>query len=121
MAASTKVRPPITPLCRAGSRYQRTGHPGHGPGHRELWGAVSSDRTWRYSRQDEPGTPWTVERWDRSVSDYREVAAGFGTLRAARIATADRAWVEAMRAQLCGLPASVPEVPAVARWRIVAP
>ena len=70
MSTTTKIRPPVTPLCRAGSHYQYTGHPGRGKGHRELWGAVSSDKVWRYRREDETGTRWSVDRWNFGAKAY---------------------------------------------------
>ena len=122
MSTSTKVRPPVTPLCRDGNVYQMTGHPGRGKGHRELWGAVSSNRVWRYRREDARGTPWSVDRWNFGAKAYVQVAAGFESLHAARVATADEAWWKRVAADLAGQAAPQPapaEVAPPQKWRIV--
>jgi len=70
-------------------RYRsfRTGRP-------EAWAAVSRDGIWHYRREESPGTPWLVEHLPTG-----EIALMSGTLRAARIATADGSALAAANAR----------------------
>jgi hypothetical protein len=81
MTAATRTRKPrriLTPVTVT-ARYAsfRTGRV-------ETWQAVSSDGVWRYDRLEVAGTPWmAVHLPTETEGDW------YGTLTAARAATAD--------------------------------
>jgi hypothetical protein len=59
-------------------------HPSFRTGRTENWGAVSRDGEWRYERLEISGTPWAVVHAPTGTEgDW------YGTLTAARAATAD--------------------------------
>ena len=53
-------------------------------GRREAWSAASRDGVWTYERIEDTGTPWDVTHIPTGIS-----AGWYGTLTAARAATAD--------------------------------
>lgn len=111
----------LTTLDPATGQYRQVGHPGDGPGRRELWEVTSVDRVWRFRREDLPGTPWAIDRWNFGAGRWVEVANSFGSLDVARHATADETWWLAVRSRLAGLPAPAPVAPSpggVTRWRL---
>ena len=55
-------------------------------GRLEMWAAESRDGRWFYKREESTGTPWIAE--DRETGELH----WFGTLRAARYATANWRW-----------------------------
>jgi hypothetical protein len=59
-------------------------YPSFRSGRVENWEAVSADGTWKYRRLEISGTPWEVEHVPTGV-----VGDWYGTLTAARAATAD--------------------------------
>lgn len=103
-AAPRRLRPatavhPATRVYR--ETFLRANHPEDGT-RPELWEVQSGDRMWRYRRVDEEGTPWALDRWNRDVAAFIEVATGFASCRAAREATADPVWVADLQARLQG-------------------
>jgi hypothetical protein len=79
--AATKTRRPrrvLTPVTIT-SRY-----PSFRAGRMENWSAVSADGTWKYERLEISGTPWEAVHVPTGITtDW------YGTLTAARAATAD--------------------------------
>ena len=51
---------------------------------RECWEARTTDGVWAITRQDDPGTPWTITH----IPTGTWVEGGFGTLRQALVAIA---------------------------------
>lgn len=79
----TRPKPNLTPLdpdqhvhvvavLRAGARFRR-----------ELWGATSADGTWRYRRQENTGTDWTITHVPTGRTHEH-----YSSLRQARLCTA---------------------------------
>lgn len=73
-----KTRRVLTPVDVT-SRY-----PSFRTGRMENWSAVSRDGVWKYSRVEISGTPWAVIHVPTGIE-----ADWYGTLTAARAATAD--------------------------------
>lgn len=78
MTTTTRTRRPLTPVTIT-ARF-----PSFRSGRVENWSAVSADGTWKYERLEISGTPWVVIHLGAQVEgDW------YGTLTAARAATAD--------------------------------
>jgi hypothetical protein len=97
MTTATRTRRPrrvLTPVTIT-SRY-----PSFSGRRMENWSAVSADGTWKYERIEDTGTPWEAVHVPTGLStDW------YGTLTAARAATADGsalAYVERIQAHQRG-------------------
>lgn len=78
---ATKTRRPRRELTPATVTKR---FPAFRSGRAEAWEAVSDDGTWCYSRLEISGTPWEVRHLPTGIA-----ARWYGTLTAARAATAD--------------------------------
>jgi len=77
-------------------RTRTTRHRSLRTGQLQIWGAVSADHCWVYSREEMPTTPWIVtkrgewgEQWFGTLTAARRWTAGFDALADAATRPAD--------------------------------